>query len=97
MLLSIVVEDIMAPKKIAAKGKAAASDGITKAFTRGSQMTELKPCPFCGSPVVDLIHTREGIRPQCLTCGAASACGEDHEQAAEAWNTRALPDPPEEE
>ena len=58
-------------------------------------MTELKPCPFCGSSniIVELYVT--GCNVKCKSCGAEGpiipnyANGRQKEQAITAWNTRA--------
>lgn len=54
-------------------------------------MTELKPCPFCGSDRVHGTKARNGIyRVECWCCGASveSVCG--LEIAIKWWNTRAI-------
>ena len=67
-------------------------------------MSELKPCPFCGSDDIDASFVmgfvegnkeRLGIGCGCMDCGASSAMivipeGEDgHKESIEAWNKRA--------
>lgn len=56
-------------------------------------MTELEPCPFCGS---DNLRIMGGIGKyvKCRDCEASSghlpggACSADEQRAAEAWNMR---------
>lgn len=65
-------------------------------------MTELKPCPFCGDPGVDVEATQEydeyGFEivdhrwyAQCRNphCGARSGLFDERSYAITAWNTRA--------
>lgn len=62
---------------------------------------ELKPCPFCGSDNLDLIHSNGewGYRSstdyvKCLACGIIgpliedSDCGRHRDKAIREWNTR---------
>jgi Lar family restriction alleviation protein len=61
-------------------------------------MTELKPCPFCGSSSNCLdIQTHQGISKDyiCVCCRSCKATGVIHsteEEAITAWNTRTLQD-----
>lgn len=51
-------------------------------------MSELKPCPFCGSGDVDAegwLNGQGQRGPECLECGATA-------QSAEAWNRRTPPE-----
>ena len=48
-------------------------------------MTELKPCPFCGSKNVADMNGWV----QCLNCNATGPDNFDHLRAIEAWNRRA--------
>ncbi|ARL52488.1 hypothetical protein BOC51_21315 [Burkholderia pseudomallei] len=55
-------------------------------------MSELKPCPFCGSSVTHI----QGHEPMddchfidCVTCGMSSKIFSTKEDAVEAWNRRA--------
>lgn len=54
-------------------------------------MTELKPCPFCGSSDVGLLDPDDQFH--CRVCGAASGCPEDEsrESKVDRWNTRVSP------
>ena len=53
-------------------------------------MTELKPCPFCGSTNVKIMTNGEGWWVECLKCGAMSGIGEySDDEAIETWNRRA--------
>ncbi len=50
-------------------------------------MSELKPCPFCGSSDIESIEWIDGdgnYGPKCLGCCATAL-------SANAWNTRASP------
>ena len=47
-------------------------------------MTELKPCPFCGSSDLHIYVMQDGIR--CNNCGAKFT---DCEDWMERWNRRA--------
>ena len=50
-------------------------------------MTELKPCPFCGSKNVDV--TKIGPEDwwlQCRGCGATGPIGESEEETIKLWN-----------
>lgn len=59
------------------------------------EMTELKPCPFCGSKNTACsfytTHT-EGMEDHyyigCKNCGANGSRGKSEEEAIEAWNRR---------
>jgi len=52
-------------------------------------MTELKPCPFCGSKA-EIYQDYEGSWTiECTVCFARSWPRKDKEQAIEAWNRRA--------
>lgn len=58
-------------------------------------MTELKPCPFCGSPHVADRYVRDGQQVFCTDCGASAPPafhgpnGDTEERATNAWNRRA--------
>ena len=53
-------------------------------------MSELKPCPFCGSSNV-AINAPFGVACYviCRDCGAMTAWGESDEEVNKAWNRRA--------
>lgn len=56
-------------------------------------MTELKPCPYCGSTRVALQARHPRILPyfvECSTCDARGARREDREAAIAAWNSRVV-------
>lgn len=65
-------------------------------------MTDLNPCPFCGSEAMFTVEQREdhpdvgGHSAMCGSCGAGVgyifACGEDpRPRLAELWNKRTAP------
>lgn len=51
-------------------------------------MTELKPCPFCGSTDIRHDHPNRAPRVYCSTCRVVAEC-------PDSWNTRPLPQPSE--
>ena len=60
-------------------------------------MEELKPCPFCGNPLIKVYHNPnkdlrytgiEQYKVSCVHC-AAQLCRAGKEEAIEAWNRRA--------
>ena len=58
-------------------------------------MTELKPCPFCGSTDVHLLACINIREPEkmifCMKCGAGMISGwfkEEDERLIEMWNRR---------
>lgn len=58
---------------------------------RGDEvMSELKPCPFCGSEKVKAQHGVGMVMILCYKCGATVSFYEKErkEQAIEAWNRR---------
>jgi Lar family restriction alleviation protein len=58
-------------------------------------MSELKPCPFCGSKEVGVVETAYGnyanifYFAHCSDCGARTKSFRDGDDAEEAWNRRA--------
>jgi len=53
------------------------------------KLTDLKPCPFCGSKA-ELLNMGEDF-PHivvCTNCGSAGATYETEQEAIEAWNKR---------
>lgn len=52
-------------------------------------MSELKPCPFCGSNKIITRKTRMWHRVVCEACGTVSGYWFNKEQAITAWNERA--------
>lgn len=52
-------------------------------------MTELKPCPFCGSEDVQLTGTDlTGWYVICWDCGGRGGLAHRQEKAIEKWNDR---------
>jgi Lar family restriction alleviation protein len=56
-------------------------------------VSELKPCPFCGSlnvHVLEEYHFANVFKPVvCRTCGCRTESVRDEQKAIEAWNRRA--------
>lgn len=52
-------------------------------------MEKLKPCRWCGSKDAVVYTCRSGQQVQCCDCGACGPDAGTHEEAIEAWNTRA--------
>lgn len=49
---------------------------------------ELKPCPFCGGEVIDVLRFQQKlIKIRCWNC-TASVSGKNEKEAIEKWNTR---------
>lgn len=54
-------------------------------------MSDLKPCPFCGSDRVYGTKARNGVyRVECWCCGASVESVYGIEKAIKWWNTRAI-------
>lgn len=52
-------------------------------------MTDLKPCPFCGSnEIMDMRYSGDA-RVQCSGCNASTDTYGDHAESHKAWNRRA--------
>lgn len=47
-----------------------------------------KPCPFCGSPYMQIHVTGKGYEVYCLGCRARSPISHTAELAVLAWNRR---------
>lgn len=56
---------------------------------------ELLPCPFCGGAEAYAGKRLGGWVAFCPDCDAVEQYGLTKEEAVKAWNTRALPPPPE--
>mgnify|MGYP001461255838 CR=1 FL=1 len=55
-------------------------------------MSELKPCPFCGTSNCEIVsngHDSQFV--ECMFCGASGPAHENHDETTEAWNRRAQP------
>ena len=51
---------------------------------------ELKPCPFCGSFMVELENRQiMGEHVDCLNCGVEGPIADCEKDAFDFWNTRA--------
>ena len=55
-------------------------------------MTELKPCPFCGSKHICIKKTNVGTWLQCERCFVEINLYRTEEEAIDAWNRRAEDD-----
>ncbi len=54
-------------------------------------MSDLKPCPFCGSINLGTVPDDQGFSwTECLDCGAGGPDG-DQSQRGVTWNTRTIP------
>lgn len=57
-------------------------------------MTELKPCPFCGSNNIDILdtssinHLNLNYFARCKSCGSTSKIFQERSDAENAWNRR---------
>lgn len=56
-------------------------------------MNDLKPCPFCGYKVVEILaddneHLYYRYFSQCQRCGAGAKRGHTKEDAVKEWNRR---------
>ena len=51
-------------------------------------MTELKPCPFCGSDDCQMLPFGDQVYVHCNDCGGESGFDLTAEKAAEKWNRR---------
>lgn len=57
-------------------------------------MSELKPCPFCGSVKVTVASAKHELGRllffgMCMGCGSKGPCGLTEMDAASEWNRRA--------
>ena len=91
MFIALFV-DVLAQRKI--RGKKRLEHGIA---ARRCQMTELKPCPFCGSDAIgtatDYIdyraYRKEYWFAYCEDCGARGCMAKTEEDSVRYWNDRA--------
>lgn len=51
-------------------------------------MSELKPCPFCGSDKLSQIQFKSLTNIVCHGCQAEGGCGKTVESAIDKWNSR---------
>ena len=53
-------------------------------------MTELKPCPFCGSPPVEpwMRDWENSYSAYCSECGCIGPSARSEEEAVNLWNRR---------
>lgn len=52
-------------------------------------MSELKPCPFCGSDDLRYMFYGGSTVIHCAGCGIDGPVGADDDEAVEKWNCRA--------
>lgn len=57
-------------------------------------MSELKPCPFCGSEKVKVYDHFWKYSVNCLDCGASTGISDIEKEATEKWNLRQEPAKP---
>lgn len=56
-------------------------------------MSDLKPCPFCGSKYINMNYIREddvleGAYVECANCGVSTRIYDDPDEVVEFWNRR---------
>lgn len=73
------------------KSPADISRGLKK---RRLKMSELKPCPFCGSEKVKVYDHFWKYSVNCLDCGASTGISDGKKEAIEKWNRRPGPEKP---
>ena len=49
---------------------------------------ELKPCPFCGSKILNVTNAMGEWWVDCKGCAASTIMASTEEKAIEAWNRR---------
>ena len=59
----------------------------------GVSMSDLKPCPFCGSRYINMNYIREddvleGAYVECANCGVSTRIYDDPDEVVEFWNRR---------
>lgn len=57
-------------------------------------MSELKPCPFCGSEKVKVYDHFWKYSVNCLDCGTSTGISDIEKEAIEKWNRRPGPEKP---
>lgn len=51
-------------------------------------MSDLKPCPFCGSTNLTIIGSCWGDNKESVSCSDCESSGPMSENVVDAWNTR---------
>ena len=51
-------------------------------------MADLKPCPFCGSVDLTMVHLEDEYYIGCYTCETCGPSSPDKSTAKENWNRR---------
>ncbi len=59
----------------------------------GVSMSDLRPCPFCGSRYINMNYIREdgileGAYVECANCGVSTRIYDDPDEVVEFWNRR---------
>lgn len=57
-------------------------------------MSELKPCPFCGSENVQITSTNDKYFGLCRNCASGTGLWDTEKEATEKWNSRPEPEKP---
>lgn len=55
---------------------------------RTRTMAEFKPCPFCGSELIECYEEKGGQFYCICACGVCGPDGETEQEAIDAWNKR---------
>jgi len=69
-------------------------EGVGEMIGAGININDLRPCPFCGSPVIELNHGEDQfLCVRCKECGAQSGMVSYFEpdvemRVVEGWNRR---------
>ncbi|MBQ7220734.1 MAG: Lar family restriction alleviation protein [Synergistaceae bacterium] len=52
------------------------------------QDVELKPCPFCGSEELSVVHAPNGCLVRCRQCAVSTTLCSTEQEASDLWNNR---------